>query len=47
MKYTISEENIRAINQVLFELNVGAKTLAQIINTLKANPIKEEEKKNG
>lgn len=34
-KYIITEEKINGITQVLFDLNVGAKTLQAIVTTLK------------
>lgn len=43
-KYIITDEKINGISQTLFEINVGAKTLQIIINTLKEVPEKEETK---
>jgi hypothetical protein len=43
MEYKITSQEVDAITQTLFELNVGAKTLQAIVNTLKSKPIEVKE----
>ena len=39
MKYTITEEIVKGITNVLYELNIGAKTLNAIVAELKKTPV--------
>lgn len=43
-KYEITEETVNKIANTLFDLNVGAKTLAAIVEALKVTPIEEKPK---